>query len=170
MSTHATWRYCFMGCGVALSLACGSLNFSAPALEDASYARASSAGYTLPEGADHIYTYDYSDLDRRSSYLRYTLPSEAFDRLIEVYRSSDDHIERSSWEIPSSWPDFGRDEPPVSWWQPTGTVVFQKGASWASDKDNSTLDSGTLVACDPTTNTVFVWMWQWERWTLPVRP
>ena len=147
-----------------LLLACGGLDFSIPALEDATHAEAAAAGWTLPEGASHIYTHDFSLPDLGSTHLRYVLSEASFDGLIADYRQRTQYTELSSWEVPSFWPDFsgfGPEAVPPAWWQPPGSFVFR------STDSGSAIGSGRQVVFDASTRTVYIWQWQREHWTMP---
>ena len=148
-------------------LACGGLDSSSSALEDATHAEAAAAGWTLPEGASHIYTHDFSLTDLRSTHLRYVLSEQELERLIAEHRQSAQYTELSAWEVPSFWPvfsDFGPQAVPPAWWQPTGSLVFR------TKNTGSAIPSGSQVAFDASTLTVFKWVWQREHWTMSASP
>jgi len=158
-------RAMVIGLGVGSLLACGGLKFSVPDIEDVGREQALDAGYDVPPGAEHIYGSWLEDLDRSATYVRFILPPEAVEPLVESYRANALYTEHSSWDVPRSWPDFDRHEAPLSWWQPTGTVAFRTSQSADMDGGGSTMGSGALVAIDVDTQTVFHWQWEWQWWS-----
>lgn len=148
-------------------LACIGIELSSPSLEDASYAEAAAAGYTLPAEAEHISVHDFGSMDVRSTHFRYTLPESVFEALLEESRADGRYTEHREWSVPPSWPDysiFGEDAAVPAWWQPSGEVVFRRSESAVLEGPGSDMGTGAQMAFDERTHTVFLWQWQWQWW------
>lgn len=148
-----------MSCLLGLALGCGALALG-PDAEwlDVERKVVVAAGYTVPDGASHVYLRDRGTGDVRATWTRSDVPQAELDRIEARLRSDPGVI---AGDPPADWPRFsslGWSEP--QWWKATSSAgtearVFhrqreQAGTLWI-------LESGRL----------YTLLWSWEGFGAP---
>lgn len=161
----ASRRTLVLLCGLA-TLACAGL-VTVPELRDVTREEALARGHDVPEGAAHVYVYDFGSRDVRSVYWRYELPEERLGEVMDEVLADGRYTRAAGWDVPASWPDFsifGDDATPPDWWAPPGIAVYR----WSQPYDAVEGEDdgrGEQVSFDPPSGTVHRWAWEWQWWS-----
>jgi hypothetical protein len=148
-----------LGAGVFGSLVFSDDFYPRGDLADATREESALAGYTVPDGAQHVYVKDRSLQDVRVSWFRFDLPPDVETRLQAQYAGHEDR-QKVAWsgKLPAHWPqwttfeDFGQPE----WWAPA------EGATGYARESSA---GGALIVFGD--GHVFNLLWTFEGWRPP---